>query len=74
MIERLLCALFNHRYVVLLSFSPTSRKVGCTRCDREWGMNDAVRAFIPWDKELEEMYKLIGQWPRQGENNDTKRN
>ena len=33
-------------------------------------MNDAVRAFIPWDKELEEMYKLIGQWPKQGENND----
>jgi len=52
MIERLLCALFNHRYVVLLSFSPTSRKVGCTRCDKEWGMNDS-----------EEMYKLIGQWP-----------
>lgn len=69
MIERLLCALFNHRYVVLMTFSPTSRKVGCTRCDKEWGMNDSERAFIPWDKELEEMYKIIGQWPGTKEKN-----
>lgn len=63
MIERLLCAIFNHRYVVLMQFSPTSKRIGCTRCNKEWAMNDSVRSFVPWDGEFEEMYKLIGQWP-----------
>jgi hypothetical protein len=63
MIERLMCALFGHKYVVLLTFSPTSRKVGCTRCDREWAMNDSVRAFVDWSGEFEELYKSNGQWP-----------
>jgi hypothetical protein len=37
-------------------------------------MNDFERAFIPWDKELEEMYKFIGQWPKQGKERMNKDN
>jgi hypothetical protein len=62
-LNKLICAMFGHRYVVQRVFSPTSRKVGCTRCGKEWGMNDSVRAFIPWDGELEQLYRDIGQWP-----------
>ena len=64
MIERLMCALFGHKYVIQLTFSPTSRKVGCTRCEREWAMNDSVRAFVDWSGEFEELYKFNGQWPQ----------
>lgn len=64
MIERLMCALFGHRYITQLTFSPTSRKVGCTRCEREWAMNDSVRAFVDWSGEFEELYKFNGQWPK----------
>ena len=64
MIERLMCALFGHKYVTQLTFSPTSRKVGCTRCEREWAMNDSVRAFVDWSGEFEELYKFNGQWPQ----------
>ena len=63
MFERLICAVAGHRYVVQRVFSSTSRKVGCTRCDREWGMNDSVKAFVPWDGEFEQLYRDIGQWP-----------
>jgi hypothetical protein len=63
MIQRLLCALFGHQYVVQMVFSQTSRKLGCTRCKREWGMHDPTRSLVAWDKELEDMYKLLGQWP-----------
>ena len=63
MIERLLCALFGHKYVVQMVFSSTSRKLGCTRCRREWGMHDPTRSLVEWDGELEEMYKVLGQWP-----------
>jgi hypothetical protein len=75
MIERLMCVLFGHKYVVLKPLSYTSRKVGCTRCHRAWGMNDSVKAFIPWNDELEEMYKMF-EWNPTGlpseENNDKK--
>lgn len=64
MIERLMCALFGHKYVTQLTFSPTSRKVGCTRCEREWAMNDSVRAFVDWSGEFEDLYKFNGQWPK----------
>lgn len=66
--ERIVCAIAGHKYVVQRVFSPTGRQVGCTRCGREWGMNDSVRAFIPWDGELEQLYRDIGQWPGQTPN------
>jgi hypothetical protein len=61
-LKKLICALFGHCYVVQRVFSPTSRKVGCARCGKEWGMHDSVRAFVPWDGELEQLYWDIGQW------------
>ena len=63
MIERLLCALFGHKYVVQMVFSATSRKLGRTRCNREWGMHDPTRSLVEWDGELEDLYKVLGQWP-----------
>lgn len=60
--DRLLCALLGHKYVVLRRFSITSRQVGCTRCKCKWGMHDPTYSLIPWDKDLEDMYRLIGQW------------
>lgn len=68
--ERIVCAVAGHKYVVQRVFSATSRQVGCTRCGREWGMNDSVRSFIPWDGELEQFYRDIGQWPGQTPNCD----
>lgn len=63
MIERILCALLGHRYVVQRVFSPSSRQVGCTRCRCQWGMHDPTRSFVPWDGGLEDMYRMLGQWP-----------
>ena len=60
MFERIICAIFGHEYMVEKRFNEATRKVGCTRCNRKWGMNDNVRAFIPWDSELEELYKPGG--------------
>jgi hypothetical protein len=62
MIEGFFCALLGHKYVVQRVFSSTSRQLGCTRCGKEWGMHDPTRSLVPWDKDLEQMYKEIGQW------------
>lgn len=61
-IERLLCALLGHKYVVLRVFNAGSRQVGCTRCNRKWGMHDDTRSFVDWDADLEQMYRMLGQW------------
>ena len=66
MLERLMCAVFGHKYVVEREFVG-ARKVGCTRCLRKWGMHDGTRSFVPWDGELEAFYSpdgVLGQAPR----------
>jgi hypothetical protein len=53
----LICAITQHRYVVEKRFTHYSRKIGCTRCGKQWAMNDDVRCLLPWDAELEVLYK-----------------
>jgi hypothetical protein len=56
----ILCRLFGHKYLVLKRFDAETRKVGCERCHRVWGMNDRVKAFVEWDDELEALH--AGRW------------
>ena len=44
MLERLICAVFGHRYVVERVLSHGARKVGCTRCGKHWAMHDGTRS------------------------------
>lgn len=55
LLERFLCGLLGHRYVVERVIAPHWRRVGCTRCCRSWGMHDPTRAFVLWDGEQAEM-------------------
>lgn len=55
----LMCRIFFHRLVVVRDFG-IHRKVRCLRCGRAFGMHDGVKAFIPWDGELEEMCSRKG--------------
>lgn len=64
-LRKLDCALFGHDYEIWQHFSPHARRVICENCGGDWGMNDDVRAFIPWDAELEGMYRLLGKTVRQ---------
>ena len=56
MLERLICAVFGHRYVVERVLNHGARKVGCTRCGKHWAMHDGTRSFVPWDGEFEALY------------------
>ncbi len=59
-VERLICAVAGHRYVVERELTSYARKVGCTRCSRQWAMHDPTKSFVPWDGEFEELYKPDG--------------
>lgn len=59
-IQRLICAIAGHRYVVERNLSPNARKVGCIRCNSSWAMHDPTKTFVPWDAEFDEFYKPGG--------------
>lgn len=64
LLRRLDCHLFGHDYEVWQRFTPYSRRVYCENCGGDWGMNDEVRALVPWDRDIEEMYKVLGHTVR----------
>lgn len=66
-LSKLFCALFGHSLVVKKRFSLTVRQVGCRRCPMLWGMHDEVKAFIPWDRDLEETSREFYPEAFQGE-------
>lgn len=50
----IICWIFFHKLkVIKTSQSGTCQKLYCSRCKRYFGINHDVRAFIPWDSELE---------------------
>lgn len=60
-LKHFMCFIFGgHKYRIVQHFSRTSRRVKCDRCKGDWGMNDDVQAFLPWDTEIEEMYSSFG--------------
>ena len=60
MFERLICAVFGHRYVVARVLNRGARKVCCTRCKKNWAMHDGTRSFVPWDADFEALYAPDG--------------
>ena len=57
--SKIICFLFGHKLEVVKGYDTHSgcRKLYCLRCKRYYGINDNVRLFIPWDFELEDLYK-----------------
>ena len=61
-INKIKCKIFFHDLVVVNTYSMgTCQKVKCKRCGKYFGMNHDIRAFIPWDSELEYCMNLIGK-------------
>jgi len=54
------CATGHHKYIVVQELTGNSRRIACLHCRRSWGMNDSVRAVLPWDYELAGCYSAMG--------------
>jgi len=46
-----------HKLRVEMVIDKDNRKLRCS-CGRAYGMNDRVQAIIPWDRELEGVYRI----------------
>lgn len=58
--NRVFCFFFGHRYRIVQKFGGTERRIKCRRCGGDWAMSDRVKAILPWDGELEQLYKDFG--------------
>lgn len=56
MIKNFKCWLFGHDYFLIQILTEWSRRIGCKRCHKTFGMNDNVMCVIPWDEELQRLY------------------
>lgn len=57
-IRRTACFVMGHHYRIQQVFSAMQRRVVCGRCDGDWGMHDGVKAFVPWDGDLAQLYGM----------------
>jgi hypothetical protein len=58
--RKLLCLIRGHRLRIVQEFGTSQRRLKCERCGGDWGMHDDVRLIIPWDQELQRMYREHG--------------
>jgi len=52
--KRFVCWLLGHELEVVHYCSRSSQKLTCLRCERFFGINHAVRVFVPWTPDLSE--------------------
>lgn len=58
--RKIKCYFKGHNFRVVQVFRPGSRRIKCRRCGLDMGMNDDVRAYIPWTPDLEDLYIFQG--------------
>lgn len=58
--SRACCDLGLHRNLHVIQRFGAAAHVGCPRCEREFAMHDGLRAFVPWDGDLEQLYQDFG--------------
>ena len=59
-LKKIKCKISGHKLSVKdISNTGNVEKTYCSRCERFYGMNHDVKAFLKWDNELEQMFVLI---------------
>lgn len=54
--KKIICFFFGHKYRIKRRISRTTRELKCTRCKKEFGMNDDAKVVLPLDTELIELH------------------
>jgi len=54
-----MCCFFGHKYRLKRHITPYLREIKCTRCKKEFGMNDQTQSVLPLDEELIELHRVL---------------
>ena len=57
--RKIMCVLFNHKYVMDIYYDANVQKIKCSRCGKKFGINHSVMAIVDWDADLERDMKII---------------
>jgi hypothetical protein len=57
--EGMVCFFFGHKYRLKRKITRTIRELKCSRCGKEFGMNDDTQSVLPMDFELTELHNEI---------------
>ena len=60
---RPICLIGLHSYYEIRRLSRYTHMVGCWRCQKRWGMNTDARVIVPWNIELEDHHRAMGDLP-----------
>ena len=59
--QDLICKIFGHRYIVYAKpkekWAKGIRWLKCTRCGRDFIINDSIKAFLPMAFELQDLHE-----------------
>lgn len=58
--KRIICIIFGHQFFEIRRLGQFTHLMGCHRCDKIWGMNTDVRCLLPWNMELEDHHRFMG--------------
>ena len=56
---KLLCKILFHKLQIVHQCSGGVQKLQCTRCQKFFGINHLVKAFLPWDVDLERVCEIV---------------
>lgn len=60
LLQRLRCRLGFHGGLNVIQSFGSAEHIGCPRCGRQMGIHHGMRAVIPWESDLEQLYRDMG--------------
>jgi hypothetical protein len=54
------CWIGLHDFYEIRRLNKFSHMIGCRRCQKRWGMNTDAKVILPWDMELEDHHRAMG--------------
>jgi hypothetical protein len=64
--KRLVCLLLGHKYYLVRVLTDNGKLIGCKRCGKFYGVNDDVRAILPFDEDLCNLYTSLKTYRLRG--------
>jgi hypothetical protein len=60
LLRHILCRFGHHRQLDVIQTFGSAQRIGCPDCGRQFGIHHGMRSIVPWDSDLEQMYRDFG--------------
>jgi hypothetical protein len=60
LLTKVRCKLGRHKRLDVIQTFGAAQHIGCPDCGREMAIHHGMRACLPWDSEIEQLYRDMG--------------